>query len=138
MTFSNNRIGIGKKIRSNTSFELVRYVTSTTVVGGASKLLSAFIKAFSPTQIYSYSDNRYSVGKLYTTLGFSMESENRASYWYYHPATRKSYHRYTFTKHKLVEAGFSKDQTERQIMYDQGYLRIWNCGTRTWVIDIKD
>ena len=34
MTFSNNRIGIGKKIRSNTSFELVRYVTSTTVVGG--------------------------------------------------------------------------------------------------------
>jgi hypothetical protein len=133
MTFSKNRSGIGKK-RSDTDYELVRYASSKTVVGGASKLLKHFIKMHSPTNIVSYSDNQYSIGALYKQLGFLLEHENKAGYWYFNPATKKQYHRYQFTKHKLIKDGFDPDKTEAQIMKERGFLKIWDCGSRTWVL----
>lgn len=134
MTFSKTRIGIGKN-RKLGSYELVRYVTSKTVVGGAGKLLSAFKKDYNPKLIYSYSDNRYSTGNLYKQLGFNLEKENKCGYWYYDPRNKKSYHRFKFSKFRLVEAGFDSNKTEYQIMSDLGFMRIWDCGTRTWVLD---
>jgi G:T-mismatch repair DNA endonuclease (very short patch repair protein) len=133
MTFSNKRVGIGKD-RGNRSYELVRYVTSKTVVGGAGKLLNAFKNKYSPNIIYSYSDNRYSSGNLYKTLGFNLEKENKCGYWYYDPSSKKSYHRFKFTKFRLVEMGFDSTITEHEIMKNLGYMRIWDCGTRTWVL----
>ena len=136
MTFSNKRVGIGKNRGPNT-YELVRYVTSKTVIGGASKLLSHFIKEYSPTSIYSYSDNQYSVGNLYRTLGFLLEKDNIPGYKYYNPRDKKSYHRFKFAKHNLVKAGYDQNKTEFEIMNERGFLRIWDCGTRTWVLKCK-
>lgn len=136
MTFSKKRAGIGKD-RGNGSFELVRYVTSANVVGGASKLLKHFIKTNDPATIFSYSDNQYSVGKLYSTLGFELEKDNNAGYKYYDPTNKKMYHRYKFAKHKLIEAGFNPTSTEKEIMDGTNYLRIWDCGSRTWVLTLK-
>jgi G:T-mismatch repair DNA endonuclease (very short patch repair protein) len=133
MTFSNKRAGIGKDRGSN-SYELVRYVTSKTVVGGAGKLLNAFKKKYNPALVYSYSDNRYSSGSLYKTLGFDLEKENKCGYWYYDPSSKKSYHRFKFTKFRLVEMGFDSTLTEYEIMKNLGYMRIWDCGTRTWIL----
>lgn len=134
MTFSKNRLGIGKNRKAG-SYELVRYVTSRTVVGGAGKLLSAFKKDYNPDLIYSYSDNRYSTGNLYKQLGFTLEKENKCGYWYYDPGSKKSYHRFKFSKFRLVESGFDPDKTEYQIMSELGFMRIWDCGTRTWVLN---
>jgi hypothetical protein len=136
MTFSNKRAGIGKD-RGPDHYELVRYVTSTTVVGGASKLLNYFVKKYLPISIYSYSDNQYSVGNLYKVLGFSLEKDNLAGYKYYSPQDRKMYHRFNFAKHNLIKCGFDPLKTEKEIMDDRGYLRIWDCGSRTWVLNIK-
>jgi G:T-mismatch repair DNA endonuclease (very short patch repair protein) len=135
MTFSNGRTGIGKFPDINT-FELVRYATSCSVIGGASKILTQFIKDIQPQQIISYSDNQYSVGNLYKTLNFTMISENKAGYRYYNPTTKKMYHRYSFTKYKLIEAGFDPAKTEKEIMNSRGFLRIWDCGTRTWALTL--
>jgi len=135
MTFSNKRTGIGKDRGSN-SYELVRYVTSKTVVGGAGKLLTAFKKKYNPDIIYSYSDNRYSTGNLYKKLGFELEKENKCGYWYYDSSSKKSYHRFKFTKFRLVEMGFDNTLTEYEIMKNLGYMRIWDCGTRTWVLRV--
>lgn len=134
MTFSKQRHGIGKD-RGEDAYELVRYVSTCTVIGGASKLLSYFIKMNSPKILYSYSNNQYSVGKLYNILGFTLENEYKAGYWYYSPINKRSYHRSNYTKYKLVAAGFDKTQTEREIMYNRGFLRLWDCGTRTWVLN---
>jgi hypothetical protein len=134
MTFSNKRAGIGKD-RGPNNYELVRYVTSTTVIGGASKLLTYFIKKHSPISIYSYSDNQYSVGNLYKVLGFTLEKDNLAGYKYYNPAEKKVYHRFNFAKHNLVKAGFDPNKTEFEIMDERGFLRIWDCGSRTWVLN---
>jgi hypothetical protein len=135
MTFSNNRVGVGKD-RGKDTYELVRYVTSKQVVGGASKLLSHFVKNHAPKQIVSYSDNRYSVGNLYRVLGFELEKDNNAGYGYYDPALKKMNHRYKFAKHRLVAEGFDRTKTEFEIMDERGFLRIWDCGTRTWVLTI--
>lgn len=134
MTFSEKRAGIGKK-KVKDQYELVRYVTSATVLGGASKLLKHFIKNHNATSIISYSDNRYSIGNLYKILGFTLSSLNVPGYWYYNPANKKSYHRYNFTKYKLVEMGHDPNKTEKEIMDNLGYLRIWDCGSRTWILN---
>jgi hypothetical protein len=132
MTFSKKRPGIGKS-RGDNAYELVRYATSQQVTGGASKLLLHFIKNYFPTLIYSYSDNQYSSGNLYQQLGFTLEQENKSGYRYYDPSKHKMFHRFSFTKSKLVAGGFSADKTEKEIMDDRGFLRIWDCGTRTWI-----
>lgn len=137
MTFSKKRPGIGKD-RGENAYELVRYATSAQVTGGASKLLSYFIKNFKTDLIYSYSDNQYSVGNLYVKLGFTLEQENKCGYRYYDPQTKKPYHRYNFTKHRLVAAGYPLDKTEKEIMDDRGFLRLWDCGTRTWILDLNN
>lgn len=136
MTFSKKRAGIGKD-RGEGSFELVRFVSTCTVVGGASKLLTYFIKTHSPKLIVSYSDNQYSVGNLYKILGFDLEKDNTAGYKYYSPADKKMYHRFKFAKHTLVASGADASKTEFEIMDERGYLRIWDCGTRTWVLKCK-
>jgi hypothetical protein len=133
MTFSPKRAGIGKS-REEGSYELVRYVTSCNVVGGASKLLKYFERKLNPTLIYSYSDNQYSTGAMYKLLGFTMENENKSGYWYYDPVAKKQYHRFNFTKSKLVDRGFDSNSTEYKIMCDLGYLRVWDCGSRTWIM----
>jgi len=33
------------------------------------------------------------------------------------------------------KAGFDQSKTEFEIMDEQGFLRIWDCGTRTWVLN---
>lgn len=136
MTFSKSRTGIGKN-RGAGAYELVRYATSCPVIGGASKLLAAFKRQHSPNIIISYSDNQYSQGNLYKILGFQLENEISNGYWYYDPKTKKTYHRYKFTKHKLINEGFDPNKTEKQIMQERGFLRIYDCGTKTWKLDIK-
>jgi len=136
MTFSPPR-GRQTKSYSTNEYELVRYVTSCSVPGGASKLLSHFIKTHAPNKIYSYSCNSYSSGKLYSVLGFELQTENKAAYWYYHPTTKRSYHRSNFQKKKLVAAGYDPLASECDIMYKRGFLRLWNCGTRTWIMNIQ-
>lgn len=133
MTFSKPRSGIGKH-RPHT-WELVRYASSGSVRGGASRLLTHFIRRHPEIQqIVSYSNNEYSQGQLYRTLGFDLESDLPASYFYYCPKENRRYHRYNFAKHKLVEQGFDSSLTETQIQTQRGYLKIWDTGKRTWVL----
>jgi len=134
MTFSRPRTGIGK---SEKGWELVRFASSTRVVGGASKLLRHFIKDYSPECVTSYSDNEWSNGNLYKTLGFDLESNIPASYWYLKPREERFYHRYNFAKHKLVEKGHDATLTEREITRQIGLLKVWDCGKKKWKLNCK-
>jgi hypothetical protein len=46
------------------------------------------------------------------------------------------YHRFNFAKHNLIKCGFDPLKTEKEIMDERGFLRIWDCGSRTWVLNI--
>jgi len=96
--FTNNKTNTGE-------YELLRYASSKTVQGGASKLLRAFENKYSPSLIFSYADARWSRGNMYDKLGFKIEHiPSKPGYWYTNDyATR--HHRFNFTKKSLVADG---------------------------------
>lgn len=133
MTFGRRRLALGKKITENKEFELIRFATSTSVVGGASKLFSYFVKKYHPLKIVSYADRRWtcSRGNLYEKLGFEKVGETSPNYWYFKNGYFTRTHRFTFRKNVLNEKleEFDKKLTEWENMKLNGYNRIWDCGS---------
>jgi hypothetical protein len=135
MTFSTGRAALNSHNLNSNEYELVRFVTNGgSVIGGASKLLKHFIKNYSPEKIISYSDNRWSDGNLYQTLGFRKISDPTIGYWYVDEYKHRI-HRYNFTKNQLIKEGNDPSKTEWEIMQDLGYDRIWDCGHQKFVLD---
>jgi hypothetical protein len=129
MTFSRGRVIMGGK---NTEWELNRYssLINTNVVGGSSKLLKYFIKKYQPEKLISYSDVRIFNGSMYSKIGFERKSNSKPNYWYVINGIRK--HRFNFTKNKLIKEGYEKNKTEKQIMFERGIYRIYDCGNVRW------
>ena len=132
MTFGKKRPGLGCK---GNEWELLRFCNAhdVQIIGGASKLLNEFIKRIKPSKIISFSSNDISSGQLYSTLGFNNTSES-LSYWYIDKKNAKRYHRFTFTKQNILRKGLATDAnlTEAEMMYNAGFYRIWDSGTKKW------
>ena len=133
MTFSRPRMFIGRSEHGDSEWELVRFVSSGSIPGIASRLLRAFRKDCPQDAIISYADLRWSDGGLYDSLGFTKIKQSPPNYWYIRGGNR--YHRSGFAKYKLVEQGFDETMTEDEIMRERGYLRIWDCGTLVYRLD---
>jgi hypothetical protein len=131
MTFGNLRRSLGHKSKTD-HYELIRFCNklSVSVIGGASKLLSYFIKKYNPVELLSYSDNSKGLGGLYEKLGFELISETEPNYYWVVDGVRK--HRFNFRKDKLVKNNFDKDKSEVQIMTEMGYYRIFDCASKKW------
>lgn len=129
MTFGSSRRCTNSQ---NKTWELYRYCCkqNTQIVGGASKLFKHFIKTQQPTEIISFSSNDISNGELYSSLNFEYVS-NSLSYWYVKNNIR--YHRYNFTKSKLVEIGYDSSKSESQIMKELKYYKIFDSGQSKWI-----
>ena len=125
MTFGKSRFD------QNVEYELIRFcnIKNHSVIGGASKLLSYFIRKHKPSSIVSYANLRWSDGALYNKLGFVYESKVRPGY-YYTRDYNKLYSRLKFQKHKLEEKldVFDQNMSERENMRLNGWDRIWDCG----------
>lgn len=128
MSFSKPRHGIGN-ISDDNSIELLRYCVKEdyNIVCGASKLLNNFIKNNNNNNksIYSFCDLSYFTGDLYLKLG--MKYINTTLDYYYIINGIKE-NRIKYMKHKLVEQGFDKNKTEHQIMFDNGYYKLYGAG----------
>ena len=137
MTFGRQRINLGGK-KEEGYYELVRFCNklNTNVIGGASKLFKAFVKEFSPKEIVSYSDKRWSSGRLYNVLGFKHVHDSCPNYYYVRNGLREN--RFKYRKDRLIAEGFDKNKTEHEIMLERGIFRIYDCGCRThlWKQDI--
>jgi hypothetical protein len=134
MTFNHPRIAIGikEKNTNENSWELLRFCNKINynVVGGASKLLSYFIKTYKPNNIYSFADNRWSSQNtnLYKSLGFEFKSSSQQGYFYTKDFTNRM-HRFNFNKGQLKKMGMdTENNTEFKIMDELGYYKIWDCG----------
>lgn len=130
MTFSSARF------TDKYEYELVRFcsVVFHSVVGGASKLFKYFVKNYSPKSVISYSDKRWSLGKLYQTLGFEYEHTSAPNYRYIKSGAQ-SLSRYACQKH-LLKSRFPEyyddKLTEQEIMELAGYYRVYDCGSDVW------
>lgn len=124
----------GKSRYSEDGMELLRYASSGSIVGGAGKLLNKFLIDHSPSEVITYADRCWSDGNLYTTLGFEDITENEKNCGYFYVKGFVKYHRSNFTKGKLVSMGHDKNLTEFEIMKNEGYLRVHNCGNYKFVL----
>jgi hypothetical protein len=135
MTFGSLRKNMGRKSIDG-HYELLRFCNKlyTSVVGGADKLLKYFIKTYNPKEITSYADRRWSQGDLYEKLGFEFIHNSKTNYFYINKGKRE--HRFKYRKDILVKEGFDKNKTEREIMKERGFNRIYDCGNKKYVLKI--
>lgn len=129
MTFGKSRYN------KNYTQELLRFanVLNTTVIGGASKLLSRFQKDHPHDSIITYANRRWSNGNLYNKLGFTQIADSPPNYFY--TKGNLLYSRIQFQKHKLSKLLpiYDNSLTEKQNMFNNGYGLIWDCGNLTFV-----
>lgn len=139
MTFGKMRNVLGNSSKQY-EYEMYRFCSSVNVIGGASKLLTYFIKKYSPKKITSYSDRRWSNGDVYNKLGFHLKSYTPPNYFYIKYGYCDRHSRYGFTKHKLSNKleNFDETLTEWENMQLNGYDRIWDCGHGKWELLINN
>lgn len=117
--------------------ELVRYCTNNSNVrGGLSKLIKHFLTVTNNTKIISYADRSWSTANGYITSGFKIINYSAPGYFYFINNIMKRFHRYNFRKDILIKEGFDPTLTEREIMSNRGYVRIFDCGQIKLIYDI--
>ena len=120
------------------TWELSRYCIKigVSVPGGFSRLLSAFVAEHGPEQIISFSDRRWSEGKLYEVNGFKLDGWVQPSYWYTDLGSDSvRYHKFMFRKENIVKkfGPMLPGETEWQAMQRLRFDRIWDCGLCRWI-----
>jgi hypothetical protein len=134
ITFNKGRTSTGHKPVEG-DWELGRYCTifNFNVVGGASKLITHFIRNTNPNKIYSYADRRWSNGNMYEKIGFSFVKNTTPNYWYTKTFKTRE-HRVKYQKHKLVDfPSYDNYLTEEDIMKKEKYFKIWDCGSKLYI-----
>ena len=128
MSFGKNRIS------SDVEWELLRFSSKkgVSVVGGASKLFKYFLNNFTGG-IVSYSDRRYSLGNMYSKLGFAFSHFSEPNYFYFKISSLLE-SRQKYQKHKLPRLleNFDISLTEVENMQNNGFDRIFDCGNSVW------
>lgn len=134
MTFGKSRYD------KDVDYELLRYCTDgCSVVGGASKMFSKFLKNHDDAEtIVSYSDNMWNAGKLYEVLGFNKDSVSPPAPWYTKDFVSFE-SRIQNQKHKLEKKleSFDPTLTAWDNLINNGYDRVWDCGSTKWVYSVK-
>ena len=138
MTFSNSRMGIGKRKKVSNVYELVRYATNSNfiVIGGFGKLLKYFETKYKPTELYSYADLRWcdKDNNIYIKNNFVLSHINRPNYWYCYG--KKRYHRTAFMKCNLKNKFpdlYDESLSEKEIMSKTAFFRVYDCGTAVFI-----
>lgn len=136
MTFGNVRKSISD--RSSYDWELLRFCNTlnTSVVGGASKLFSYFLKTYNPSSIISYADRAHTSGNIYKVLGFKFVRYTDPGYTWCDLKTDKSYHRMNAQKQNikkfLHDDSIDLSKSEREIMESHGFVRVFDSGVDVW------
>lgn len=139
MTFSKPRIAMGRRKKVEDQYELVRFASDLrlNVVGAASKLLEHFKRNYDWSEIYSYADLRWGDGEMYEKIGFSSVGSTPPNYWYIIDGDLK--HRFAYRKDVVLKRFKDRIQdkykTEYQLMLELGYDRIWDCGSKKFIMN---
>lgn len=102
------------------------------VIGGSSRMLT-WLRKECLGKIISWSDNRYSQGKVYQALGFTQEEDLGPDYSY--TTGKPPYIRKSKQSMKKSNTGCPKHITENDWAIQHGWFRIWDCGKKRWVIE---
>ena len=143
MTFNTKR---NMTKNNNNEYELSRFSTKNGYIisGLASKMLKFFKTKYQPQSIISFADRRWTIdnnNNLYTNLGFKLVSIVKPTYYYYNSKVNKykRFHKFTFGKNNIKKKYKDVDlsKSEKDIMTELGYDRIWDCGLFKYQLDLK-
>lgn len=117
-------------------YELIRYCASCVVIGGANKIFKHFIDTYQPKSVISYCDLSKFSGEIYQKLGFKLLIKNKPSVHWYNIDTKQH-----ITDNLLRQRGFDqlfgttygKGTSNVQLMLENGFLRVYDCGQATYV-----
>lgn len=130
-------ITLGKsRFDKKAEWEIYRLSTKNNfrVVGGFSKLFSFFIKNHNPISVITYSDIRFGKGNVYLKNGFTCLGTTPPNYFYIKNGKKVS--RYQAQKHKLKSmSNYSDDITETDIMLENKYKKVYDCGNMKYRYD---
>lgn len=107
------------------------------VAGGASKLtktLLAHAKSLGFKKMVSWSDNRWSEGRVYQEIGFGLEQVLKPDYSYVSGQNRLSKQS---CQKKFLSSKGAEGNTESKMASSLGYKKIWDCGKKRWALEIK-
>lgn len=134
-------ISFGRHHRNNDKNILVLnrmcFLPNMQIIGGADKLFKAGIswaKEKKYLSIISWSDNRWSNGKIYEKLGFTLEDELNPDYSYVNikrPVVR-------IPKQSMTKKATKcpTEFTEVEWCMINGFGRIWDCGKKRWKFNL--
>ena len=132
-------MSLGRHPRNASSLLLDRlcFANNVQVVGGASRLLKACIswcKDNGHSTITSFSDNRWSQGKIYNILGFELTSNINPDYSYV--SMRNPSQRLSKQSQMKSKTSCPDNVTEKDWAASHGLARIWDCGKKRWKLII--
>ena len=107
------------------------------IVGGASKLFakcSEWAKNNGYKKIISFSDNRWSSGKVYEKIGFSLEKEYSPDYSYVEVNSARK--RISKQSQKKSATNCPTELTEHVWAIQRGLARIYDCGKKKWMFNL--
>lgn len=123
------------KFRRPDVWEIVRYATSMTVVGGFARLFSKFVEDVKPQKVVSFADARYWKGSVYAHTGFQLAGLTQPNYIYVDETGVPVGNRMKFQKHKLkhVLKIYDPSLTEHDNCALNGLYRLFDAGHWKWV-----
>lgn len=137
LTVGNRRVNLGYKVKKSIpEVEILRFCNklNTNVIGGFSKIFKYLLNDIEFNKIITYSDLSIFTGDVYIKNGFSFVGTSLPGYYYIVGGIRKN--RFNFNKSKLIKMGFDKNKTEKDIMFDNNYYRIYDCGNLKFEFNI--
>lgn len=119
--------------------ELTRFCSDGLVRGGFTKLLRAFINSNQDkySSIVSFSDRRWSQGKIYQTSGFTLEGNSKPRYWWVKHQTRHHRRWGQRTNLEKVLPNFNESLSESENCRANGYSKLWDCGLSKWRLNLR-
>lgn len=142
--FENELFGVmsfARHHRQNNKHKLVldrlAFKKDVSIIGGASRLFKLGIeygRTNGYSSIISWSDNRWSDGKVYEKMGFVLEKDYGPDYSY----IKLSNPKIRISKQKMTKKhiGCPKEKTESEFLSELGFSRIWDCGKKLWVYNL--
>jgi hypothetical protein len=120
--------------QANDTYILNRYATSTTVMGGFSKLLSHFKMNNDWKKIVSFADMRWSEGGVYRNSGFILDAILPPDYMYI--VGTKLIHKFNYRRKNLPKLlkVYDPNLSEMENTKLNNIQHIWNCGLQRWVM----
>ena len=129
MTFGKPRYSL------TADYELIRYCSSCTVIGGAEKIFKYFLKTYNPEFIVSYCDTAKFAGNVYNKLGFEYVTSTLSHHWF-NLKTKQHILDSLLRKRgfdQLFNTNFGKGTSNSDLMIQHGFVEVVDSGQTTYM-----